>query len=199
MTKYLIVTALSALAVASPIAAQAQKLNPAVIAVVDNDRVFRECTACKAAQAQMQTQLQQIQQRAQQLGQPLQTEAQSLEAAVKALAGKQPDAALQQRATAFQQKQTAAQKELSDREQAFQRNRAYVAQQIQEKLNPIVSQVMTARGATVALDRQATLAAAASIDVTNDVLAQLNQQLPSVNTTAPAPAAQPAQPQPQGR
>lgn len=199
MTKYLMAAALSATALASPIAAQAQKLNPAVIAIVDNDRVFRECNACKAAQTQLQTQLQQIQQRAQQLGQPLQTEAQSLDSAVKALAGKQPDAALQQRATAFQQKQGAAQKEIADREQTFQRNRAYVAQQIQAKLNPIVSQVMTARGATVALDSQATLAAAASIDVTNDVLAQLNQQLPSVSTTAPPPPAQPQQPQPQGR
>ncbi|RJF91105.1 OmpH family outer membrane protein [Sphingomonas cavernae] len=199
MTKIIVTAALSALAIATPFAAQAQKLNPAVIAVVNNERVFTECTACKAAQAQLQTQLQQIEQRAQQLGQPLQTEAQSLEAAVKALNGKQPDAAMQQRATAFQQKQGAAQKEISDRQQTFQRNRAFVAQQIQAKLNPIVQQVMTARGATVALDTQATLASAASIDVTNDVLAQLNQQLPSVSTTAPAPAAQPAQPQPQGR
>ena len=44
------------------------------------------------------------------------------------------------------------------------------------------------------------LAAAPTIDVTNDVLAQLNQQLPSVSVTPlPAQAQQPAQQQPQGR
>ena len=195
MTKTLISLALPLALVAGSGVAHAQaKLSPAVIAIVDSEKIFRECNACKAAQAQLQTQLTQIQQRAQALGTPLQTEAQSLDAAVKALAGKPADAALQKRATDFQQKQTAAQQEIQQREQTFNRNRQYVAQQVQQKMGPIVSQAMTARGATVALDQGATLASAASIDITNDVLTALNAQLPSVSTTAPAAPAQPAQP-----
>jgi hypothetical protein len=55
---------------------------------------------------------------------------------------------------------------------------------------------MTARGANLAVDRGATLAAAPALDITSEVLAQLNQQLPSVSVT-PLPQAQ--QQQPQGR
>jgi hypothetical protein len=56
---------------------------------------------------------------------------------------------------------------------------------------------MTARGANVALDVQATIARAQALDVTNEVLTALNQQLPSVSVT-PLPQ-QPQQQQPQGR
>lgn len=193
MTKTLISLALPlALAAGSTVAHAQAKLAPAVIAVVDSEKVFRECTACKAAQTQLQTQLTQIQQRAQQLNQPLQTEGQALQTAINALAGKPADAALQKRATDFQQKQNAAQQELGQREQTFNRNRQYVAQQVQQKMGPIIQTAMTARGANVALDQGATLASAASIDITNDVLTALNAQLPSVSTTAPPPPAQPA-------
>lgn len=200
MNKFAIGTALAALSLALPAAAPAQRVGGAVVVTVDTQRVFRECTACVAAQTQLNQQLQQIQQRAQALGQPMQTEAQSIETAVRALQGKQPDAALQARITAFQTKQNTANQELAGREQTFRRNQAYVAQQIRDRLEPIIRQVMNTRGANVAVDTQQTLAAAPALDVTNDVLAQLNQQLPSVSVTAPAQAA-PAQQQqqPQGR
>lgn len=185
---FLTILAVGAAATVPTTMAQAQKLGPAVVAVVDRERIFTECTACKAAQAQLQSQLQQLQTRAQQLGQPLQTEAQSLDTAIKALNGKEPDAALQQRATAFQQKQGAAQQEISQGEQTFGRNRAYVAKQIEDRLNPIVSQQMTAKGANIAIDMGMTIATAKSVDITNDVLAELNRQLPSVGVVAPAPA-----------
>ncbi len=55
---------------------------------------------------------------------------------------------------------------------------------------------MKARGANVAIDPQSILAYEPALDVTTDVLAQLNQQLPSVSTTAPAAPAAPAAPRP---
>ncbi|HEY0446548.1 MAG TPA: OmpH family outer membrane protein [Allosphingosinicella sp.] len=196
MNKIALGAAFCALAAAIPAAAPAQRAGPAIVVVVDTARIFSECTACRAAQTQLQTQLQQIQQRAQQLGQPIETDAAAIQTAVRALAGKQPDAALQQRITALQARQNTANQELQGREQGFRRNQAYVAQQINTRLNPIITQVMTARGANIAVDKQATLASSASLDVTSDVLAQLNQQLPSVNVNAPAA---PAQQQPTGR
>ena len=196
MNKIALGAAFCALAAAIPAAAPAQRAGPAIVVVVDTARIFSECTACRAAQTQLQTQLQQIQQRAQQLGQPIETDAAAIQTAVRALAGKQPDAALQQRITALQARQNTANQELQGREQGFRRNQAYVAQQINTRLNPIITQVMTARGANIAVDKQATLASSASPDVTSDVLAQLNQQLPSVNVNAPAA---PAQQQPTGR
>ena len=198
MNKLAIGTALAVAATFVPAAAPAQKLNPPVVAVVDTQRVFRDCNACKTAQATLQQQLDQLRARAQQLGQPLQTEEQSLTTAVQALQGKAPDAALQQRIQAFQSKQTAASNELQTRQQTIERNRQYVAQQINQKLEPIFNQVMQIRGANLLIDEGATLAHGSTLDVTNDVLSMLNQQLTALNTNAPAaPAAAPAQQQQQ--
>lgn len=195
MNKYTFGAALGALALAIPAAAPAQRAPAAAIVVVDMERVYQECTACKAANAQLQTQLQQIQQRAQQLAQPIQTEGTAIQTAIRALNGKQPDAALQARITALQTKQNQGNQEIQGREQTLRSTQANVAQQINTRLNPIINQVMTARGANLALDATSTLARAQALDVTNDVLAQLNQQLPSV-TVAPLPAGQQPQQQP---
>jgi outer membrane protein len=178
----------AALSVA-PVAAQAQQAPAAIIVLVDTQQIFAECTACKAAQTQLQSQAAAIQSRAQALGAPLQTEAEAIQ---KAAGGKAPDAALQTRIKALQTKESSANQEIQSRQQAFQRNRAYVAQQINAKLDPIITAVMQKRGANIAVDRGATLAASSSVDVTADVLAQLNSQLPSVSVNAPAEAAKPA-------
>lgn len=197
MTKLYFGAALAALVATIPAAAPAQRLSPAVIAVVDIGRVSTECTACRAAATQLQTQGQQLQQRAQQLQQQLQTEGQPIQTAVNALNGKQPDAALQQRITAYQARQTSARQELATSEERLQSTQLNVNRQISERLRPILNTVLQQRGATVILDKGSTLASGANIDVTNDVLAQLNQQLPSVSVT-PLPQQQ-TQQQPTGR
>ena len=110
--------------------------------------------------------------------------------------GAQPDAALTARVKAFETKRQQGAQELANRGQQFQRNQAYVAQQIQSKLGPIYQQVMTRRGANIMVEIGTTLASGKQLDVTGDVLAALNAALPSVSTTAPAA---PAQQQPQGR
>ena len=184
-------------AVALSAAASAQRLTPAVIAVVDTERVSRECTACVAAQTQLRSQLQSAQTRQTQLRTQLQTEGAPIQTAVTALNGRAPDAALQARIRAFQTKEETANRELQTRTQTLQSTQANVNRQISARLLPIINSVMTARGAALVVDKGATLANSASLDVTNDVLAQLNQQLPSVSIT-PLPA-QPAAARPQGR
>ncbi|HEY0625928.1 MAG TPA: OmpH family outer membrane protein [Allosphingosinicella sp.] len=197
MKKIILGMALAAVSASIPTVASAQRLGGAVVAVVDTDRIYRECTACRAAQTQLQTQVTSLQQRAQQLGQPLQTEAQQIQTAINALNGKQPDAALTSRAQSLQQRQNTANQEIQRLEQNIRSTQAHVAQQIGARLNPIINQVMTQRGANLAVDVGATLAHSGALNVTNEVLAALNQQLPSVSVT-PLPQ-QPAQQQPQGR
>lgn len=190
MTLRIYGAAIAAVAVALPGAAVAQRAPQAQIVIVDTQRILSECVACKAAATVLQAELQQIQGRAQQLGQPLEVEAKALADLTK---GKTTyDAATTTRINTFQSRQTAAQRELQQREQTFQRNRAFVSQQINTRMEPIIVQVMTARGANIALDKQATLATASALDVTTDVLRTLDQQLPSVSAVAPPPAAAPA-------
>ena len=190
-------TAAFAATILTPAVASAQAVPAAVIAVVDLEKVTTNCTACKSANQALQGQVNALKSRQQTLVAPLETEGKSIQAAVDALKGKEPDAALQARATAWQTKRQQALQELSRQEQQIQRNQAYIQQQIASKLGPIYQQVMQRRGANVMLEISSTLASGASLDVTNDVLGALNQQLPSVATTAPAAPA-PKQ-QPQGR
>ena len=189
-------TAAFAAMVLAPVGASAQAIPGAVIAVVDLEKVSSECTACKAAKTALEGQVTALKSREATLSAPLKTEGQSLQTAVEALKGKDPDAALQARIKAFQTKQQQGAQEIARQTNQIQRNQAYVSQQISAKLGPIYQQVMQRRGANVMVEAGATLASGANLDVTNDVLAALNQQLPSVSTTAPAA---PAQQQPQGR
>ena len=198
MTKLHFGAALAALAATIPVAAPAQRIGPAVVAVVDTDRISRECTACRAAATQLQAQANALRTRQQQLQQQLQTQGQPLEQALQALNGRQPDAALQQRVTAFQQQQNTANQELQRSEQTLRSTTVHVQQQIAQRLQPVIANIAQARGATVAVDRGSTLFSAPGLDITNDVLAQLNQQLPSVSVT-PLPQQQQTQQQPTGR
>jgi outer membrane protein len=205
MKKLVFAAAIAAATLATPVLAQ--RTAPAVIVVVDTSRVYAECTACRAAGQQLQGMIQQGQNRAQQLGQPIQTEAQAIESeanrvqALPAGAAKTTaQTALQTRLNTLQGRQTQANQELQRLDQNLQSIRANVSRQINERLNPIYTQVMTAHGANILVDTDATLAHTPALDVTAEVLTALNGALPSVSVTPlPAQAAPPTQPRPQGR
>ena len=189
-----------------PAALQAQAIPAAVVAVVDTDRIAGSCTVCTAANTQLQGQATQLQQRAEQLGAPLRTEEQALQQAVSAIPqGQQPNAQLTARIQTFQTNQQNAAREIEGRQQQIQRNIAFVRQQIAQRLQPAIQQVAQQRGATIVVDRGATLFSQPTVDLTSAVLAVVNQNTTPLNVNAPPPQ-QPAQQQqqqqqqrPQGR
>lgn len=196
MTNKLLLAALAASTVSVPAMAQ-NRLPAAVVAVVDSDRVYAECTACRAALTQLQSQATSLQSRQQTLATPIQTEGQAIEAAIQALPAAQratPPAALNQRFQRWQQSQQTANAELQRLQQNIQSTQANVKRQIDARLGPIINQAMTTRGANLAVDTGATLARSNSIDITNDVLVALNAQLPSVSVTPLPQQPQPARP-----
>jgi outer membrane protein len=182
-----------------PTAAAAQAIPPAVVAVVDLERVTSECNACKTANAALRAQLTALQSRQQALATPLETEQKSIQAAIDALPqGKEPDAALQARIKAWQTKRDQAAQEVARGEEQLKRNQIYVNQQVHDKLGPVYQQVMQRRGANIMVETGSTLATTTTVDVSNDVLAALNTAMPTLQTTAPAQTTKPRQ-QPQGR
>jgi Skp family chaperone for outer membrane proteins len=189
----MLLSAVVAASLIAPSVANAQSIPSAVVAVVDLDKVTSQCTACVAANTAFRSRVNSVQAREQALAAPLQAEQKSIQAAIDALKGKEPDAALQARIRTFQSKGQAAEQEAQRSREQLQRDQAYILQQIREKLGPIYQQVMQRRGANVMVETGQTLATTANVDVTNDVLAALNAALPTVQTSAPAPA------QPQGR
>ena len=184
--KILLTTAAIAAIAAIATPAAAQRVPAAIVAVVDTNRVTAECNACRTASAALQAQVTALRTRQQQLTASLQPEATAVETAVKALGAKQPDAALLARGRALEAKQNAANTELGRQQQQIQRNQQYVLQQIGAKLDPVIQQVMVARGANLVIDASAALRSTPTLDVTADVLTALNAALPSLATTAPA-------------
>ena len=83
MRKILLATAVAAAAFVLPAAASAA---PSVL-TVDLDKVLSECTACRAASAAIQSQVQAGQARAQALEAQLKPEATAIDAAARALNG----------------------------------------------------------------------------------------------------------------
>lgn len=203
------------IAAALPTGAIAQQRVPtAVVAVVDTDRVLRECTACVSATAALQAQDTNFQNRRQALLAPLAPEEQALQTELTRVQGLSGAArttaenALRPRLEAFNQRRQTAAQELQTLQQNFESTRVHVGQQLNRALGPIYTQVMTSRGANLIISTDARLGHSPALDVTNDVLAQLNRSLPAVSITpmpqqapaAPTPAQpQPQQPRPQGR
>lgn len=186
---------IAATALATPVLAQ--RAPAAVVVVVDTDRVYRDCNACRTAQTQLQGQVNTLRTRQQTLEGQLRPEGQAIQTSVNALAGKQADAALQNRIKAFEQRQDAANQELAKGQQNIQSIQANVVRQINERLRPVINTVMTQKGANIAVDVSSTLAHGTGTDVTNEVLAALNTALPAVSLT-PLPQQQ-QQTTPQGR
>jgi len=194
--KTIFISASLAASVLVPAAARAQAVPAATVAVVDVDRVRASCNACKTAIATLKSQAAAEESREKALSTSLESERASIQAAVDALKGKQPDAALQARIKAFQTQGQQAQAEVERGRAQIAANQQYIVKQIDDKMNPIFGQVLQRRGANIMVDQNATLATATSVDVTNDVLTALNAALPSIATSAPAPA---RTSQPQGR
>ena len=196
MTKTFLGAALVALALAAPSGAAAQRGGSAPdVLVVDIGRISTECNACRAAATNLQSQGAALEQRRNQLAQQLQAAQAPLEASMNALAGKQPDAALQARIRAFETQRNAAQQEIQSRGQQIESIGANVNVQIDTRLRTIMEQIRAQHNAAVIIAKGATWASNPAVDVTNEALAALNQQLPSVSLTPLPQAAQPAQPQ----
>lgn len=179
-------TAAALLALAMPVAAQ--QLSAPVMVIVDLDRVVNESAAGKAAATDLQGRANTLRTRAQTLNTQLQTDAQAIQQgqANKTLQGPQ----LEQRVKAFQDKENAARAEIGRGEEDLARAQQFVVQQINNAAQPIITQLMREKGASVALAERATIQHSASLNITNDVLARLNSSLPKVSTTPPPPTQQ---------
>jgi outer membrane protein len=189
-TKLFLPTVAIMAAAVAPATLRAQALPAPVAAVVDIGQIAQTCTACAAANQQLQAQGQALQARAQQLGAQLQTEARALQPLVDAIpAGGQPDAALAARIQSYQTLQQNADREINAGRERLQRNAQFVEEQLGQRLQPAINTVMQQRGATLVFDRRGLIAASPALDITPGVLALVNQNAAPFNVNAPQQAA----------
>ena len=185
MKKLLTSLALATAAISAPVAAQT--LPPAVIVIVNMDQVFQDSAAGKTAQSELKTRLDGIQARLASLRTSFGAEEQTL-AKTRPTAPGPAATAWEAKVKDFTTRKTQAEQELSKRDQDFQASRQYVLKQINDGAQPIITQIMKERGASIALAEGATLQHSAAIDVTTDVVARIDKSLPRVSSTAPAGA-----------
>ena len=213
-TKILLGAAFVALAASAPAVLQAQPLPAPVIAVVNTAQIFTTCTQCAAANTQLQAQANALQARVQTLQQQIQAEGNALEPLVQNQSPEQirANAALATRIQNFQTMQQNAEREITQTRERIQRNLNFVRQQIGQRVQPAIATVQTQRGATIVMDAGTLLAASPALDITQAVLAIVNQNTTPLNVNAPPPPATPARtgtpapapaqpnrPRPQGR
>lgn len=179
-------TALTAsLPLATPAFAQAAQTQ---IVIVDMEEVIGTSAAGKGAQAVLQGQANGLQARVKTLSDGFQKEEEALRVGFQNKTIAQP--AAEAKAKDIESRKISAQKEIAGRQQTLQNSQRYVVDQIDRSAQPIITAIMKEKGANIAFARGATIQAANSLDITDEVVKRLNVALPSVSTTPPAqPAA----------
>ncbi len=162
--------------------AQAGKIPPAVIAVIDAQRINRDAQALKAARQQLEQFRFNFQSEIVKEEEKLRQEDQEL---ARQRAVLTPEV-FEQRRQAFQNKVIELQKRIQERSQSLDKMLAGVRDQVTQEVVAIMKQLSTERGFNMVLDRaQLQMPASDQFDITNEVLKRLDQRLPSVKVTLP--------------
>jgi Skp family chaperone for outer membrane proteins len=93
-------------------------------------------------------------------------------------------AALQSNASASQQVQTLEQT-IAQTQQPIIAARVYAVEQIAQQLNPAVQSVVASNGVSIILSPQAVVYVSDAVDLTDEIVAALNQAVPTVSTAVP--------------
>ena len=181
----LVLTAASAPVLVAPAAAQDAR----GVGVVNITAVVLNSNAYKTAETQRQTtykaQIDQAQARQQQLAAQIQPLADAFNAARQS--GSPDQASLQQQLTQIQQIQQAGQTELQEILAPIALSRAYVTEQIEERLDAAVQAAASKNNVTLVLDAGSgqVLYADAAHNLNQAVLDELNTALPSAQLVPP--------------
>ncbi len=159
------------------------------IAVADLQRAVGTSAAYTTARTQMQTtykpQIDAFNARKTAIDADLKTKGDALQAALKA-ANNKPTPAIETQYQQFQQSQQTAQAELQRLGQPIALANAYVEEQITAKLSDALKAAMTKAKVDLVLSPEATVSYQPTVDITQQVVTELNTLVPSVGITPPA-------------
>lgn len=172
----------------SSITAQAQNTPAAKVIVVDFARVTRESLAGLDIGNQIKANNVKVQARAKELQDGLRADQENLAKQQALLTPEEqqniPDS-FQQLVREFQLKQQSAERELQEKQQGRQAAVEQANAEMENALRPIVRQLMTERGANLALDKNVVFDQLDGLDVTTQVIERLNQRMPSLKMALP--------------
>lgn len=166
-------------ALAGPV--YAQKMPPAVAAVIDYQRITREAVAFKNAREQLDKYRAGLQGEVAKDEERLRNEEQELVRQRTVLA---PEA-FEQRRRDFEKKVTELQRSAQERSRSFEQVYNNVSGDIRKVLAGIVADIGKERGFNIVFDRAMLSYRADNLDITDEVLKRLDQKLPTVKIDLP--------------
>lgn len=185
MRSFKALAAAVALASAAPVgAAVAQTATPVV--VFDSTRVLAQSTAGQDMRTKLQAIRTQVSGELEPEAKAVQAEEQAIAQALNGLSAEQAqqrlqqDAALRQRVEAFEKRRQAFALRQAQQQELMRLTEGQALQAFDRALSPVVQGVMNARGAQVVLDRSNVTFVQPAADITQDVLARLNQEVTTV-------------------
>ena len=163
------------------LAAQPEE-GPVSILVVD----LQEAMSRSTAMASIQVELQQLRQLYQREFVALEQEFREIEQELVAESETLGEAALQERRRAFELRLSEAQHRVQDRRMALDRGEAEAVDRIRAILLDIVADVAADRDAQLVLARNQVIIVDQGLDITDEVVAHLNERLPTVDVDVDA-------------
>ena len=161
--------------------AYAQKMPPAVAAVIDYQRITREAAAFKNAREQLDKYRAGLQGEVANDEEKLRNEEQELVRQRTVLA---PEA-FEQRRRDFEKKVMELQRSAQERSRSFEQVYNNVSGDIRKVLAGIVADIGKERGFNIVFDRAMLSYRAENLDITDEVLKRLDQKLPTVKIQLP--------------
>jgi len=162
-------------------AARAQPLPPAVIATMDSQQILRESKAAISIAGQIKGYMDSLQQLIQSEDNALKARQDELRQQAAILA---PEA-VEQRKAELQKSYTDAQRMVQDRRQAIGRTQQQAVEVLKGQILGIIEELERERGFNLVLDRNSMSWTNGALDITKEIIARLNQRLPSVKVGRP--------------
>jgi len=172
------------LAVLSPLSvAPAKADEPAVIIIVDADRVVWQSKVGKNIRSQLQALKKKVEDDNRATGESLQTSYRQIQEQLQQPPASIDRDALRNRMEDLQTRQQAFEKKLSREVQGVQLGADKARKEVEKVLRPIFQDVMKKHGANIVMDRKLVLVGAGSLDVTEEVLKALDAKISSIPVT----------------
>ncbi|MDA1071687.1 MAG: OmpH family outer membrane protein, partial [Proteobacteria bacterium] len=159
--------------------ATAQQMEPTVVAVVDLQHLMRASQAGQTIESQMESLRQSFADTVTQQEGVLRQEERDLQEQAALLA---PDV-LAERRRQFEEKVVELQRDVRNRQQGLEQTYAGGVGHVRQVIIDILTQMIEERGIDLVVPQTAVLVGTRTLDITDDVLARLDQELPSVTLT----------------
>ncbi|MDA0218614.1 MAG: OmpH family outer membrane protein [Proteobacteria bacterium] len=158
---------------------RAQQMEPTVVAVVDLQHLMRASQAGQTIESQMESLRQNFTDTVTQQEGALRQEERDLQEQAALLS---PEV-LAERRRQFEEKVVELQRDVRNRQQLLEQTYAGGVGQVRQVIIDILTQMIEERGIDLVVPQTAVLVGTRTLDITDDVLARLDQELPSVTLT----------------